>query len=61
LFVNYFVMWNIYIYICLVIVVSLVSKGQNGANKSKTATMLKIVKRCKKVAPTRRQIKTLII
>jgi len=35
-------MWNIYVYICVVIVVSLVSKGQNGVNKIKTATMLKL-------------------
>jgi len=30
----------IILYICLVIVVDLVSKGQNGVNKSKTALML---------------------
>ena len=58
---NIFCQLEIFIYICLVIVVDLVSKGQNGVNKSKTATMPKIVKWCKKVAPTQRQIKTLII
>jgi len=42
-------------------VVNLVSKGQNGVNKSKTATMPKIVKWCKKRAPTLRQIKIFII